>query len=918
MKKSLLILLLSFVSYYTFAQSNLSGKVIDIDSNPVPGAYVYIENTKQYDLTDSEGNFKLFNISVGKSVMVISYVGYEDYKEEISLVDKQNLYKEIVLSDTYKLEEIIINSSIDGQAKALNMQKNSNSITQIVSSEQIEKFPDANIGDALKRLPGINVQYDQGEARFANIRGTSPELNSITVNGDRVPSAEAEKRYVQLDLIPADMIGKIEVHKAVTPDMDADAIGGSINLETEKASAKQKISGTIGSGYSVLTEKPIYRGQLSYSNRFNDGALGLILEASILDKTTRSDDVEPFWDYTDENNKDASAYTSELQVRQYYVERLRKSFSATMDFQLDKNHNIYFTGMYNHRNDWENRYRLEYKDIEEDGGEMIAEIRRQTKGGSSDHKNARLEDQRMLSLKLGGSHFFNKIKLEWAFSSMRANEDRPNERYIMFREKDAVVLLDKSDMRRPMVTPIDADLQDFSDEFSFKELSEQFQDTKEKDINNRIDLEIPLLFGANSSFLKVGTRMKLKNKYRLNTFEVYEPTSANEDSFEDGAYDQAANHTNSNFSAGNYTVGSFVSNSYLGGLDLSNTSLFEGEVVNEELAVNFDAKENVYAGYVMYTQNIGEKYTLLGGLRLEHTDLVYSGKIYDANTDELTDSGVQKDNYNNILPSVHLKYSPNKSMNIRMAYTNTLARPNYYDIVPYQNIDSGDNIISVGNPELVPTTSMNLDLLGEYFFKNVGVISAGVFYKDLSNVIANKNLNDYTFQGNMYDIFTQPINAGNAKLYGIEVGIQRRLDFLPSFLSKLSVFANYTYNKSELKDIKLEGREDEVLPLAGTPKSLINASLAYDTKKFEMRVSYSYADEFVEEFGEEAFYDRWYDKVNYLDVNADYQITKNWKFYVSLENLLNQPLRYYQGISDRTQQAEYYGINAKLGIKFKF
>ncbi len=918
MKSIYLLLLILSISITSLAQSNLRGKVVDDQLEPLVGASVLIDGTNLYDITDVNGNFKIYNIPTGKYKLNIIYIGYEDQVEEIDLKDKQTLYKEFVLNESIKLDEVIISSSVDGQAKALNDQKNKPNIAQVISSEQIEKFPDANIGDALKRLSGVNVQYDQGEARFANIRGTAPELNSFTLNGERLPSAEAEKRYVQLDLIPADMIDKVEVHKAVTPDMDADAIGGSINFETEKAGAKQKITGTLGSGYSILTEKPIYRGQLSYSNRFEDGKVGLILEASVLDKSTRSDNIEPFWDYTDNNNKDASAYTSELQVRQYYLERLRKSFSSTIDFIINKDHNIYLTGMYNHRNDWENRYRLQYKDITESSGVMKAEIRRQTKGGSADNKNARLEDQRMLSFKVGGNHFFNKTNVNWSISTMKAGEERPNERYIYFRKKNAIVILDDSYLREPKVTPVDPTLQDFSPAYSFKELSEEFQNTKEKDINGRIDLEFPILSGDNSSFLKMGSRFKLKNKYRDNTYKEYAPTSANVTAFNNGAFSSLSNQTNDNFNAGDYSIGSFVSNSYLGGLDLTNSNLFVGEDINEELAVNFDAKENVYAGYVMYTQNIGKHFTIIPGLRMEHTELISSGKIYDADTDVLSDSGIQKDNYNNLLPALHIKFSPSNQANIRFAYTNTIARPNYYDIVPYQNIDSGDNIISIGNPALVPTKSMNFDLLGEYYFKNVGVISLGGFYKKLKEVIANKNLEDFTYQSHIYDRFTQPINIGNANLYGFEMGIQRRLDFLPGFLNKMSVYANYTYNQSELKDIKLEGRAEEVLPLSGTPKNLINASLGYDSKAFEMRVSYSFADAFVEQFGDEAFYDRWYDKVNYLDINADLKLNKYLKIYVSLENLLNQPLRYYQGVVDRTQQVEYYGINTKLGLKFKF
>jgi len=223
MKSIYLLLLILSISITSLAQSNLRGKVVDDQLEPLVGASVLIDGTNLYDITDVNGNFKIYNIPTGKYKLNIIYIGYEDQVEEIDLKDKQTLYKEFVLNESIKLDEVIISSSVDGQAKALNDQKNKPNIAQVISSEQIEKFPDANIGDALKRLSGVNVQYDQGEARFANIRGTAPELNSFTLNGERLPSAEAEKRYVQLDLIPADMIDKVEVHKAVTPDMDADA-----------------------------------------------------------------------------------------------------------------------------------------------------------------------------------------------------------------------------------------------------------------------------------------------------------------------------------------------------------------------------------------------------------------------------------------------------------------------------------------------------------------------------------------------------------------------------------------------------------------------------------------------------------------------------------------------------------------------
>ncbi len=895
------------------AQSNLRGAILDDFSEGLPGAHVFLEGTNYSDLTDINGEYKIFNIPSGTYQLVVSYIGYGDQKMEIIVGNENTLLQNVTMNQGNQLEEVVINGRLEGQAKALNSQKNRLNITNIIASEQIERFPDANIGDALKRVSGINVQYDQGEARFANIRGTAPELNSITINGERVPSAEAEQRYVQLDLIPADMVSTIELNKAVTPDMDGDAIGGSINLVTKKAPIGSNIQGTLGSGYSFLTKKPILKGRLTYSNRFAKNKLGLIMSASILDKSVRSDNVEAEWEYLDENDKDGSVYTSDHQIRQYELQRLRQSYSATIDYDFNESHNIYLTGMYNWRNDWENRYRRRYNGIEQlEDGSYMTEIRRQTKGGVEDNKYGRLEDQRMQSVGLGGSHFFNKVKVNWTVTALKASEDRPNERYISMNLKDQPVSLDLSDMEAPIVTPLNGEATDLSSSYGLKEITEEFQYTDEQDINGRLDVEIPILFGKNSSFLKVGGRFKNKTKTRDNSFREYAPLD--EDAFTMDALRNTESQTHSDFSVGDYEIGSFVSKEFLGDTDF-NTG-FEGEDILEEFAGNFDAEEDVLAGYVMYTQNVGAKLSMVAGVRVEQTQVNYSGKIFDGET--LTESENQSDDYTNVLPGLHFKYSLSQWTNVRLAWTNTLARPNYFDLVPYQEINTEDNEISVGNPALEATTSMNVDLLLEHYFKNIGLISGGLFYKNLTNVIATKTQNDIAFEGNTYDRFQQPVNAGDADLFGFEIGLQRRLDFLPGALRNFTVYANYTYNESKLKDITLEGREDEDLPLVGTPKNLLNLSLAYDLKKLDLRLSYNFADSFIEEYNDETFYDRWYDSVSYLDFNADYALTKNWTIYLSANNLLNQPLRFYQGVSNRTMQVEYYGTQANIGVKFSY
>jgi len=927
MRKLYLLLILLFVSIVGYSQkAMITGEVLDNNNRPLPGATIIISTLQKGTTSDVNGHFMIGNLPAGTYTLEVRYIGYSTKSVDIKPEAGSQEHVLIILEEGIDIDPIIISDRIAGESKALNRQKTNLNITNIVSSEQIGRFPDANIGDALKRLPGINVMYDQGEARFGVIRGTQPELNSVTINGERIPSAEAEKRYVQLDLVPSDMIQTIEVHKALTPDMDADAIGGSVNLITKSAPAGQTFSGSLGTGYNFISEKLVEKANLTYSNRIAGDRLGLVLNASLFNNPMESHNIEGEWDYEDEMDKNGTAYLSNFETRQYFVTRMRQSYSLSADYKINNSNKIIFSGIYNWRNDFENRYRLRYKDIEWDDetGSYFGEVVRQVKGGSADNRDARLEDQRMYNFRLGGDHNAGILHIDWSASLSKASEERTNERYLAFNAEDVQIFMPtiNENKRTPYIIT-EAGFNNLNDSYGIDELTEEYQITEEIDKNFSLNLELPLLNGN----IKFGGRYRDKSKSRDNEFNEYEPV--NEEAFINSALAAQEDFSDRNFMAGNYWIGSLVPAGFLGSLNLNGTEFGKEEVIGE-LAGNFNASEKVIAGYAMYTGKLTSRISLLAGLRLENTILEYQGFEHFADENDpreewLEQTDLVKDSYFNIMPAVHFKYTPADNMNLRLAWTNTLARPNYFDLVPYREINADDSELAEGNPDLIPTTSMNLDLLGEYFFQNVGIISAGVFYKKLDNIIAMTLDDDYPFDynGNIESWeYVTPVNVGNGILAGFEGSFSRRLSFLPGFLGNLSFYSNYTYNYSRLTDIAVDGREDEDLQIPGSPKHLINLSLAYDTRVFDIRLSYNHASAFRDGeeggYGEEAFYDRWYDKVDYLDVNANVALTKNLDLYLEINNILNQPLRYYQGIEERTMQAEYYGIRIKTGVKFDF
>lgn len=917
MKNLISLFLTVFAVITVYGQSGtVTGRILDESKLSLSGAYVYLDGI-QGNSTDINGYYTFVDVPVGSHELTVSFIGYEESKASIDVMDGQTTVQNFNLVPGVSLQEIVVTSQLRGQARALNSQLQRDNITNIIAADQIGRFPDANIGDALKRVPGINVQYDQGEARFGNIRGTAPQLNSVTINGERIPSAEAEDRTIQLDLIPSDMIQTVELNKAVTPDMDADAIGGSVNLVTRAAPSSERISATLGGGYNVLAEEPTFNGSLIYGNRFADDKLGVIVSASYFDNNLGSDNVEAEWTYDDANDNDRfdegeTVWPEEIQIRQYYLQRIRQSYSASLDYKIDANNTLFLRGIYNQRNDWENRYRSVFADIEEEDGQWVSELERQSKSGTEDVKYARLEDQEMMTFNLSGEHLFGKLGVNWSCSYSKASENRPNERYFEYGSGDVVpVNVDFSDTREPNISAVDQDFQNPGSNWEINEITEEFQYTEDVDINGRLDFDLPLATGENASLLKFGTRVRTKSKLRENDFYEYEPA---DDAIFNSSLSNLENFSKDNYLAGDYTIGSFASPEFVGDLDLESAG-FEREQDLSELAGNFDASEEIYGAYAMLEQNLGSDFKFIAGLRVEQTNQTYSGFRYDDEEETLTATSEETNDYLNIMPGLHLKYNLDRNSVLRFAWTNTLARPNYFDLVPYREIEDGEEL-SLGNPDLEATTSMNFDLMAEHYFGKVGILSGGLFYKDISDFTVTQVLDDITFEGMEWARVAQPINGGNATLFGAEVSFQRQLDFIANALKNFNFYFNYTYTQSEVSDFQFEGREDEDLDLPGSPQHTLNVSLSYDTRKLTTRLSLNYASDFIDEVGDEAFMDRYYDQATYLDFNVNYSVNDKWVVYFNANNLLNQPLRFFQGVSDRTMQAEFYNVRFDVGVKY--
>lgn len=925
-----IVLLASLRVHAQERKGAIKGKITDELGLALPGATVIIPTlSTKGAVTDGNGQFTLMDMASGSYELEVRFMGYTDMTKEVTVTAGSTTTLAIGMEPGVTLGEevLILGDRLKGQAKALNQQKTNANITNIVAADQMGRFPDANIGDAMKRVAGITMQYDQGEARDIIIRGMAPQLNSVMINGERIPSAEGNNRRVQMDLIPSDMVQTIEVNKAVTPDMDADAIGGAVNLVTRAAPSGLRLSGTLGSGYNFLSNKPTATGALVLGNRYLADKLGVVLSASYHNHNFGSDNVEAVW-----VDKGGQVLLDEFDIRKYLVRRVRRSASLNLDYRLHAHHTLYLSGMYNWRDDWENRFRFRagkmedaYDDFVEDpvgnaaswnplgGGRFatLARVGRQTKGGANTDRinNQRLEDQRVRNITLKGEHLLGRqLKLNWSGTYAKASEERPQERYISYRTGDISVIQDISDPRKPLITTVE---EDAWQNLELNEITEENQLTFEEDLNFRLDMQLPL---QDNGIIKFGARLRDKFKKRSNDFIEYSPLD--EATFERLGNLSISDESDADYlNGGQYQVGQFVDRTFLGDLDLQNPALFEAEdKLDEYLPGNYTAEETISALYVMSDYQLTRHLSAIVGLRMEHTGVDYTGFSLDVESEEIGQR-TGSDSYTNILPGIHLKYDLSENTILRAAWTNTLSRPDYFALVPFVEFDPDEQQIAFGNPRLSPATSMNFDLMAENYFKSVGLVSAGGFYKDIDNFIYNYTRQNSAVPGFGDDLqATSPENGGTAKVYGFEVSAQRQLDFLPGFLKGFGIYTNYTFTQSETDGI--QGRDGEGLSLPGTAQHMVNVSLSYETEKLVLRVSLNHTDDYLDELGSDTFNDRYYDKQTFLDVNGSYAFTPKLRAFFEVNNLTNQPLRYYQGIRDRLMQEEFYNVRASFGVKF--
>jgi len=911
----------------------ITGTITDATHRPLAGAEITLEGTVRRASANRDGSYRLTDVAEGSQHLIARYIGYLPETLSVNVTARRVARADVTLRQPIQeLEVIRIESNVAGQAAALNQQRASDNLSSVVDAELVGRLPDRNLAEALGRVPGVALVRDQGEGRYVQIRGMDASLNTLSIDGMRVPSPEPSARQTPMDVIPSDMVAAIQVSKTLTPDLDADAIGGNANLITRTARAGAPlISLTAAGGQNRINDGGIKNVTGFAGNRFGtDGKLGVVIGGNYYQNDRGSQNFEQGWCVETTCNGVAAASAldapTQLALRDYsQVLRTRKGGNGAVDYRFDDNNSMFLKGFYSRFSDSEQRY-VTLANFSS-GTYTVTDPNHGTVVGARMDKELRLRPvaQSQGSLQLGGqSLLMGTTSLDYTLQVARAREDRPQTLTMLFRQSAMAFTYDVSDENRPHSTVTTGSELDAS-RFTYNSLRQQTRHVLDDDKSGRVNVSRHLALGSMSALFKVGASARLKDRSSadtsnrfLATFKVGAPAPPTPVTLQSVVGQSRTGH----FLDGSYTFGPQASApGALTFWDTYRNSLNQDvpRSTVESTSGNFTVGEDVYAGYAMGTLDAGAL-RLIPGVRVENTHQENTGYLVQQSGTTVT--VVPKTttmSYTNAFPSLTARWSMDEQTAIRGAVTTSLVRPAFGSMTPFITIPDGSAVVaSIGNPDLKPTHSLNLDLQVERYYGAVGFVAVGVFHKKLDDFIFNAQRPAVAADnlGPTVITLSQPINGATGTLTGYELAWQQNLTFLPGLASGLGVNVNYTRTSSSTT---LPSREGTKSRLPGQAGNAANVGLFYEYGRVSLRGGYNFSDQYLEVVGATPQTDIYVASRGQLDISGSFRLTRQATMFLETNNLTNQPLRRYEGRSERgwAPADEYYRSWGMAGIRIQ-
>jgi outer membrane receptor protein involved in Fe transport len=903
-RKFYLIVIFTLLVSFAFAQDAiLKGKVTDGGSQePLPGAYVHFDGSNKGIATDAFGNFEFNKLSPGEYKIKIKYVGFEEFEKEINITSGQAVVLNIPLVEHKQdLKTVNVYGKLNesNESSSRQSEKNANNITNVLSARAMERSPDLNAAAAITRISAVTLQRNSGsDEAFAIIRGLEPRYNNSLINGVKVTSPDAVSRFVSLTIIPSDLLDRIEVSKTLTPEMEGDATGGTVNLVFKDAPDHEYLKADASLGYSAIffnrkydnfdqgavqrqspidrfgpgylapagyfsrpnldftkkTAPPTSLASFTYGRRFFNNKLGFIISDSYQNQYYGTNSEFNIAIFDPKNNN--RPIISDVANRTYSTQQLNNGLSAHLDYKFDDKNKISLDNVFLYTYIAQARLSIDTSIIGGNGGRVGPGT-----GTVYNDNRSYIQNQYVENLKFSGKHIIAKhFQFDWAGIYSNATANSP----------------DRADLTlNHLINP------DFTSTPNyFDQISRIWARNGNKDLSATGSLSYTTSLGENSSLqLKGGglyrhsTRFNAQNQYQLKP-----APEAN------GVKSPFTDIYDANWIVYNVT-GSLQSD-----------------------ASNYTAFEDISAGYGEFKLTLN-KLDVIGGVRAEGTK-----QGYDTNPVVLVVTSNAQKTYTDLLPSLQLKYRLTDLSNLRASYFKSISRPALFELVPTPTFGEATDI--TGNPFVKHSEADNYDLRYELFPKNEEQFFVGAFYKEIKNPIEFALLG--LDQGGQ--ALTTPQNFGTAKVAGAEIVYSR-------YFGNFGVSGNYTYTYSNVKSPKVanvtdaQGNTTSVLklqdrPLQGQTGDVVNLSLLYknDKQKAFVQLAYTYTSKTIPFIYNGYGFDYYTQPQSFLALSGEKQVSRHFTLTAKVNNILNTPTTVK--IDNLVQSKDLYNVSFNLGLRY--
>ena len=790
--------------------------------------------------------------------------------------------------------------------------------SHVITAEQLHLFSDRTVEELMARVVGVQRER---HGRF-NIRGTGGKrsgLYNVTINGQRMATTGKGHRSIDLSGISTETVGQLEVVKVLTPDMDADALGGTVNIKTRRPTLNHRAlsvnyGGGFDSGYSDFI-RPESSGSIYYSETFMDDlsvSAGLSYQRlnDAWERLGIEFDVAEF----DDGQVDViETIAPNLNIS----EQMNWNSHVQLNYQLAQNTGFFLKGYLGNTTQDITRH----QSVMSAGRDWINQFETGDIGRQGAYGyNINMQDQNIQQylIQAGANHILNNLDLEYriGWSHSRLQDDHIALPFLVGGLDYSINLEDQS---RPVMNMVDRDIR--SQDLRIEPMNHILQEHVDNTYTGNIDLEIPFDRG----FFRIGSGAVIINKdgdYRNSQLRVSTLMDLSRFQMEDAGEFSVLNSSNYNIPwlVKPDKARSFFERSYT-------TYRRDEDLERKESDIwNYESLEGIYSGYGMVSWDIG-MLNVTGGVRVEHTAAEYTGNnvLIDflGNHSATTDTTISN-SYTKLFPNLRLKMAPMENWNIMAAYSRSIGRPDFHDLTPFRLINDQDTTVFSGNSKLEPMVSDNLDLLLERTIEYGGYLGLGLFYKNISNFVYERRR---TIEGGEWDGYSErtfETGGETADIYGIEVYWRQSFRFLPGLLGNLGTFTNYTWSHS-IFDV--DYRDGDVR-FPGHSPHVINAAIIYTQGRFTGQFAYHWTAESIASLAEsqrpapsvsEMIYrDRYEDGASDLSASLRFRISQNFRLWADATNILrDERIQYTHSRSTYPIESDLRRSSViRLGIQF--